>query len=312
MYKPTRIAVLGLGGVGGYLGGKLAALQSSHHDLQVYFIARGENLKAIGSNGLKLITPGGEQLVRPAAVTDRPQELGPLDLILCCVKTYDLEAALAPFAASAGPDTVILPIMNGVDGSERIRKVLPSAEVWEGLIYIVARLTSPGVVSISGSSGGLVFGSEIGTPERLTEVEGLLKSAGIASQRSDQISVAMWEKYLYISPLATLTSYLDLSIGGILGEPRHVETLKALSIELQLIVRAKRIPLKPDFIETTIGKLRSLPPDSTTSMHSDFKNGRKTELDSLTGYVVDLGRRFGLSTPLYSKMFAALRGKSAR
>jgi 2-dehydropantoate 2-reductase len=310
MRDTYRIAILGLGGVGGYLGGKLAALQSRRNDLRVYFIARGENLKTIRANGLKLITPGREELVHPTAVTDDPAELGTFDLLLCCVKTYDLESGLSHITPNVSEETVILPVMNGVDGSERIRKVLPRAEVWEGLIYIVARLASPGVVNVSGSSGNLVFGSESGDAGRLTEVEALMRSAGIPAQRSEHITKEMWDKYLFISPLATLTSYLDLSIGAILSDPRHVVTLKGLTMELHLVAQAKGVPHRSDFIETTIGKMKSLPPDSTTSMHNDFKKGSRTELDSLTGHVVALGNELGIATPLYEGMLAALREKS--
>ena len=134
MIAKFRIAILGLGAVGGYFGGKLAAHYSDSKEIEIIFIARGENENTIKSNGLKLITSQGEQIIHPAVVTSQPGLLGIIDLLLVCVKSYDLETSFEPLKPCINDQTIILPLLNGVDNSERIKKILPQADVWRGCV----------------------------------------------------------------------------------------------------------------------------------------------------------------------------------
>lgn len=151
MKSKLRISILGIGGVGGYYGGKLAGRYSSSDETEILFVAKGENETAIRSQGLKLITPDGEQLVHPKIVTSRPADLGIVDFVLCCVKGYDLENALESVKPCVTEETVILPLLNGVNASEKIRTIMRNAEVWEGCAYLISRLIAPGVVQASGN-----------------------------------------------------------------------------------------------------------------------------------------------------------------
>ncbi|HEY6192328.1 MAG TPA: 2-dehydropantoate 2-reductase [Bacteroidota bacterium] len=309
MGQKLKVAILGLGGVGGYLGGKLAARYAGSDAAEIMFIARGDHERAIRSGGLKLITPEGEQISHPSRITSRPEELGVVDLVICCVKSYDLESSLELLRPCITDHTVILPFLNGVDARERISRVFPDARVWEGCIYIISRLIAPGVVRQSGTLRRLYIGSENEAPGKLQEIETLLTSAGINAKVSGNITQTIWEKFLFISPFGTLTSYLDLPIGDILEDKEQKEVLLNLIKELKAVADAKGIPLPEDIVQSTLAKSTSLPYESSSSMRDDFQKGNRTEVESLTGYVAAEGRELHVPTPTYDRMLAGLKSR---
>ncbi|HEX9653402.1 MAG TPA: 2-dehydropantoate 2-reductase [bacterium] len=276
------------------------------------FIARGENETAIRANGLTLITSQGQQIIYPAMVTSTPAQLHDLDLIICSVKSYDLETSMESLKPCTNDKTIVLPMLNGLDASERIKKLLPNAEVWQGCAYIISRLIAPAVVKESGKINRLYFGAEQRRKENLQRVEVLFKAAGINARLSTNILQTLWEKFLFISPLATLTSYLDVSVGEILSNQQHKKLLSNLLAEIKSLADARNITLSESIIQTTLDKISSLPCEATSSMHSDFKKGGKTEVDSLTGYVVELGKELNVPTPDYEKMLFGLTEKSLK
>jgi 2-dehydropantoate 2-reductase len=312
MSQKLRVAILGLGGVGGFLGGKLAARYSGSDAAEIMFIARGEHERAIRSGGLKLITPEGEQISFPSIITSRPEELGVVDLVLCCVKSYDLESSLELLRPCVSDHTIILPFLNGVDAGERISRVFPRARVWEGCIYIISRLIAPGVVKQSGALRWLYFGSEHEAPGKLREIETLFTEAGINAKVSGNITQTIWEKYLFISPFGTLTSYLDDPIGAILKDKEQKDVLLSLITELKAVADAKSIPFSVDIVQVTLAKSTSLPYESSSSMRDDFQKGNRTEVEALTGYVVAEGRAMHIPTPTYDRMLAGLGQKRRR
>lgn len=302
-----RIAIVGLGGVGGFIGGRLADAYEGIHD--IIFFARGEHAKAIQSIGLKLQAHQTDITARPFCVTQKAEEAGPLDLIVCCVKSYDLETAMAPLHPCIHNSTMILPLLNGVDAAERLDKLFPQTDILDGCIYIVARLTEPGIIKVSGTNHLMHFGDRKGNSPRLQPTEALFKNAGIETHLSKNIQQTMWEKFLFISPIATLTSYLDRCLGEILSREEDKQQLIGLMAELKTVTEAKRIILSENIIDKHLTKMASLPYDTTSSMHSDFKKGGRTEIESLTGYVVKMGLEWSVSTPLYQTMFEKLSSK---
>ncbi len=308
--KKFRIAVLGIGGVGGYIGAKLALYYENSHDVEVAFVCRGAHEGAIREKGLRLITPDEEMTVRPAVVSSKASVIGVVDLLICCIKSYDLESSLGELKSSIGPGTVILPLLNGVDGPERIRKQFPGAEVWEGCIYIVSRLTAPGVVTETGNIHKLFFGADKGDAAKLLQAEALFVQAGMDAHLSPHIVRTNWEKFHFISTIATLTSFLNKSIGEILADVVHKKMLEDLMDELRAVAGAKGIDLPNDIAVKALERMASLPFDTTSSMHSDFKRGGRTELESLTGYVVREAKAAGVNAPLYEMMYEVLKAGS--
>jgi 2-dehydropantoate 2-reductase len=166
----------------------------------------------------------------------------------------------------------------------------------------MVRLLEPGIVQELGSIHRFHFGSVDGTKEKLKSFEKILLGANIDTRLSKDIEQTIWDKFLLISTIGSLTSYLDLSIQEIFGDDRHKQTLLELMYELKAVGEAKQINFSDGIIEKTVSILASTPPDATSSMHSDFKRGGKTEYRSLTEYVVKQGEILNVPTPIYKKI----------
>ncbi len=308
MGKRIRIGIVGVGGVGGYIGAKLAATFDLSPAVEVGVLARGEAAKAIASDGLRLITPAGEITARPSLVTSQPEELGILDLIICCVKTYDLEQAMTIMKPCIGEKTSILPLQNGVDATERLTSMYPGTDIWSGCIYLISRKKSPGLVEQTGDIHTMYFGGKEEAGLKIYHMENVFAEAGIDGRVSEEILRTIWEKYIFISPLGTITSYLDRPIGDILSTPDDRRLLESLLEEVKAV--AREAGFGDDIIERTLQKISALPPDSTSSMHRDFKKGGKTEVESLTGYIVESGKKQNIATPQYERIYSELLEKS--
>jgi len=303
--SPYRIAVLGIGAVGGYLGALLsdAALKQ---DIEVIFICRGENLKAIGSKGLRLITDSGEKIFKPDLATDIPGIIGKVDLLLCCVKGFDLEDSLQNLASCISDETIIIPILNGISASDTIKENYPNAKVWKGAIYLFSKLIAPGVIRQSGPLNQLIFGSDKAPESELAFVEGIFLNAGINAQAAKDIDQKLWEKFFFISALATITSYYNCTIGEVQADPLCMQHLNGLLMELQLVAVAGRILVSADLPEKTFARIKGLPPETTSSMLTDIRKGGKTEIEELTGYVVRLAKSLHIAVPVYDMMYTKL------
>ncbi|MCC8094930.1 MAG: hypothetical protein LIP05_05990 [Tannerellaceae bacterium] len=150
----------GTGGVGGYYGGLLAAHYEPESPVEVNFISKGENLRAIRTNGLLVRTPGSEIQAIPAQITDQPSEIGIVDYLFCCTKSYDLESNIEQLKPVIGEKTVIIPFLNGLDNTQRIQQMLPEHTVWKGCVYIGSRIEAPGIINRFSTDERLFFGSE--------------------------------------------------------------------------------------------------------------------------------------------------------
>lgn len=300
-----KIAVVGIGGVGGYVGGKLAARFENSADVEIALTARGENEKAIRASGLKLITTKGEQVVKPNLIA--ATEIRNADLLILCTKDYDLKETVSAFKDSIGVQTAILPLLNGADTSERIAEILPETEVWQGCIYIVSRLIAPGVVQETGNVCRIFFGSETGKNEKLQRVESIFKEAGIEAYLAEDISSKIWEKFVFISSVAAATTYLNATIRKILENAESKKLLFDLVAEVKEVAKAKKINISETAISETFDRLNGLPREATSSMHSDYRQGKDAELESLVGYVVREAEKLNVRVPNYQHLYAELK-----
>jgi len=303
----TKIVIVGLGGVGGYYGGMLAKQYADNPDIEIYFVARGAHLRKVQENGLTLITENGTFQVYPTLATDDVTEIGTADYIIMTPKSYDLDATVAQIKPIVGSNTVILPLLNGIDNSDLIRTLLPGTEVWQGCCYIVARLNEPGVVESSGGVHRFNFGYEYKqSNERLIGFETLLKEAGIDATFHEKIMHVIWTKFFFISSTASLTSYFDVSFGALLTDETRKATLVSVLEELLLVANAEGAEIEHTVIDKVIHQLEKLPFETTASMHSDFKAGKNTEVQGLTGSVIQLAKKHTIATPTYEKVYAEL------
>lgn len=307
MQQKYTIAILGIGGVGGFLGGKLAAAYSRSENIEIVFIARGSQAQAIRENGLKLILPGEELTVRPDRIVEDSQPTGNIDLLICCTKAYDLEGSIRALASSITSDTIILPILNGVDNTEKIQTLLPEAKVLHGCIYLVSKLIAPGVVQQRGEFHSLHFGGDKAWAAAIDKVRELMVQAAISVVVEENIEEKVWSKFSFISPVATYTSAYDISIGKILESDEHTASVKRLMTELISLAQRLNIHLPGDSIEKNFQVMEKLPYEATSSMQADFAGKKSTELETLTGLVVRKASEQGTSAATYAGLYRLLR-----
>lgn len=299
-----KIAFSGIGAVGGYYGGTLAAFYEKSSEVDVFFIARGENLRVIRENGLEIKKSYKKILAKPTLATDNPAEIGPVDYLFCCTKSYDLEDNIRQLSPVIGPDTVIIPLLNGAEISEQIQKILPDNKVWKGCVYIGARLVSPGYIEKFSLKDRLFFGLNKKDKEQQEKLRSLLNNARIFVTNPDDIDIEIWKKFFMISPAATITSYFNATINEVISD--HLDLFIALGYELKSVAEAKGIQLPEDIVFSSIQAQKMMPGNSTTSMHSDFKNGNRTEIETLTGYVIREADALGIEVPTYKFMYKGL------
>lgn len=301
-----RIGILGLGGVGGYFGGLLAKAYYKSNEVEVIFIARGETQKAIAENGLKIVTDTSETTVFPKLVSNNPEEIGVLDYLICATKTYDIAESLLSLKKCITPETVILPLYNGVDAPERIQKIYPKSTILQGCVYIVSMIFSPGTIRKIGFFEKLFFGSNTASATKLEELNAIFQKAKIESYLVENIEETVWEKFIFISALASATSYLNQNIGEIISNPKSKKIYIELLHEIEAVAKAKGLQLPEDIVNQTILKLEKSPKEATSSMHRDLLAGKNIEAISLTQFVVNEGIKHNVKTPLYEKIANAL------
>jgi 2-dehydropantoate 2-reductase len=302
----TRIGVLGLGGVGGYFGGLLAKEYAKAKTVEIIFIARGETQKNIKESGLKITTDEGETTIYPDLVSDNPEVIGTLDYLICATKTYDIETSFESYRKCITKNTVILPLYNGVDATERISKIFPENIVLQGCVYIVSMIVKPGIIKKIGPYEKLFFGSKSTPDSKAARLQSIFEKAKIESYLVDNIEETVWEKFIFISALASATSYLNQNIGQILSNPENKQIYVSLLHEIALVASAKGLKMPDNIVEQTITKLEKSPQEATSSMHRDFMAHHKTELASLTEYVVKEGIKYSVPTPIYQMVLSRL------
>jgi 2-dehydropantoate 2-reductase len=301
-----RIAVVGIGGVGGYIGAKLCALKEAQPEkYEIVFIARGNHAEAIKAYGLRVVEDDREFTVHPSEICTAEEAKGTYDLVLLCVKSYDIPPTVAELHKNLRSDTVIIPFANGVNNAQTIAPLV-DAKILNGCVYILSHIESPGVIRKEGN----VFAAAFGNPEYFGEslhVGYLFKDAGLRAKASEDIDRDVWKKYLFISAFATLTSYYGMSIKEVCEA--HYGTAQKCLEEIAAVAAAKGIDLTGE-VEKALKTAASLPETSSTSMHLDFQHGHKTELESLTGYVVHEASALEIGVPHMNEMYDELKERS--
>jgi 2-dehydropantoate 2-reductase len=302
-----KIAVFGVGGVGGYFGGKIAVKYAGSSEHQVVFIVRGAHLAAIRKDGLLLKTVEGEFRATPDLATDDPAAVGPCDLVFVCVKEYALEEAAARLAPLLHEKTIVLPLLNGVDIAERLRSILPWGVVLSGCVYISTFIEAPGVVRQAGGTCQLLFGPDDGQVEIYRPLEKLLKEAGIKAELSAAIAVSLWAKYLFVSPMAGVTSRMGLCFGDVMADEKGRGMVRGLMAEIDQLAAAKGIALPADSVDRGIATVERFPYATRSSMQLDYEKGGRTEVELFIGYAVRTGRTLGIPMPLHEEIYAKLK-----
>jgi 2-dehydropantoate 2-reductase len=287
-----RIAVVGSGGLGGYFGALLA-----RGGADVSFVARGAHLAAMRAVGLR-VAPDLVHL-HPVQATDDPGEIGVVDVAMVCVKLWDTDDALARMAPLVGPNTTVVSFQNGVLKEGLLTSAFGAQHVLGGVAYVATTVSAPGVITKTGPLERLVFGELDGT--RSPRVESLLAACadgGIAAEVSEEISLEIWKKYVFLVGLSATTTTMRAPIGPIREHPRARAFLLDVMREVVAVGIARGVPLPADYAEQRLSFADGVSPEMTSSMYHDLERGSRLEVAWLSGGVVELGRGVGVETPL--------------
>lgn len=309
-----KIGIFGLGGVGGYFGGKLAAAAQTAGN-EIYFIARGKHLEAVRENGLLLKTKEeGEFRCVPAAATDDPATLPELDLCILCVKQYALEDAVRALLPAIGDDTVLMPLQNGIDACEKIRRVTDRGVVFPACVYIVTHISAPGVVEQSGGLCTIVFGKDPARPDFSADgVIGAFETAGIKFKYSDDAQAAIWSKFLFMSPMSLVMAAEDLTYGRVYESESASALVRGIIAEEYEVCRAMGVQLPQEEKEIAFGKAKNFPYDGKASFQLDFADPAKQDERETFGLsVLRLGEKYGIEMPVTSSVYAKLEEKGRK
>lgn len=298
-----RIAIIGVGGVGGYFGGKLA-----HGGEDVVFIARGATLEALRTRGLRVDSIKGDFAVERPNATDDPATAGKVDAVFVTVKTWQVPAAAELIRPMIGDDTVVVPLENGIDAPDQIANVLGREHVLGGLCGIVSFIAAPGHIRHIGADPFVMFG-ELDN-RRSTRVERLREAcmrAGVQADIPPDIHHALWSKFVFIAPMSGIGAATRVPVGvwRSMLETRQLAT--SAIREIVSVALAQGVDLGGEAaVERTLARFDGLQPEATSSLQRDLMEGRPSELDAQLGAVVRLSRAAGVPTPVCEALLALL------
>lgn len=299
-----KYMIIGAGGTGGALGAYMARAGKD-----VTFIARGAHLKAMQEHGLRVIRMCDEFTINPVKVCDMEHCWITPDVIFVCVKGYSVDGVIPFIRRIAGPDTVVIPILNVYGTGGRMQKKLPDILVTDGCMYIASQRKEPGVILMSGDILRVVFGVRRKQDFRpvLKEVEQDLQESEIKGILSDDIRRDALQKFAYVSPQGACGLYYDIPAGPMQKPGEYRDTFAELVHEIDLLAQAQDIHFEGDIVQSNLDILDHVAPDMTTSMQKDIAAGRDSEIDGLIGEVLRMAEEYHVKLPLYEKIAADLK-----
>jgi 2-dehydropantoate 2-reductase len=308
-FKDKKIAVVGIGAIGGYVGGALAKTYP-----HVAFIARGARKEAIQEKGLIVKSEYmGDYQVTPEIVTDKPDQQGIMDYIFLCVKNYSLEQVCGQIISMVGPDTVIIPVMNGTNPSERTRNYLGKGLVLDSLIYVVAGSTKDFTIVQNGKYANIHIGLKNPSEreqDALERVNELINGAGVECIIEADIEAAIWRKYVLNCAYNVITAFYNTTTGVLRQDPKKIEEFRILLEEACLVGRTKGVYIPEGLEEVHYHHFLYEHADSaTSSLRRDMDAGNPNELETFSGYLLELGKQLGLNLPYTERFYYELKNR---
>jgi 2-dehydropantoate 2-reductase len=310
--KPN-IGIVGVGGIGGYFGGKLSRLVQ-YQKANVYFVARGKHLEAIGQNGLLLHTDDeGDILCRPTLATDQAAELPMLDICLVSVKSYDLPAALAQVQNRLSEKSFVLPLLNGADIYERVRNSLSFAIVFPACVYIGTHIEAYGKVTQKGGACTILMGPDPRAPGIVPQMLfDVFSESRIKYQWFSDVIPEVWKKYLFIASFGLVTAAFDKTLGQVMQSPQLTETVRLAMREIEALARKQNIALPDSIVVDSLNKGNQFVFETKTSFQRDVEQSDKPdERDIFSGTIIRLGKALGVDTPVIEQLSQQLKPRSS-
>lgn len=297
-----RIAMMATGGIGGYLAVRL--VPAGH---EIVCIARGAHLDAIRAAGLRLDGPDGTHVVHPALVTDNPEEAGPVDAVIFGVKGTGLETAARACLPLLGPDTVLVPFLNGVEAAERIAGIVPAAHVADGVAYVSTTITAPGVIGQTGAFSRYLFGERDNTPsDRILALRAAFREAGLEAPDVADIDKEIWTKFIMFSAMSGVTTAGRCRIAQVRAHSEMTDLFRTVMEETAALARARGVAADADIVDRHMEFFRSLPDETRASTAVDLEKGAPLETPWINGAVARLGAQAEVATPANATLAAVL------
>lgn len=301
-----HIVIIGLGGVGGYFGFKISQRNEADGQYQISFIARGKTYEKIKRDGLILLSPEHPNSVtRPDAVYQNISEIVNPNLIFICVKEYDLANVCHQLTKVITRDTVLLPVMNGADIYDRIRKIIPENIILRSCVYVASHIKEKGVVEHKGRAGKLIFGRD---PEHvstdLTWVINLMEHSGIEFECKDNAQMDIWTKFIFIASFGLVTAKHNSSVGTVCNDELQKNEAAGIMEEIKLIANEKNIHLPANIIDKTFKQASTFPPETHTSLQIDVNSDKEdSELELFAGSIIGYSTKLNIETPCTQKIY---------
>lgn len=307
-----KICFFGVGGVGGYYGTLMAAKYANIHD--IYFVARGEHKDVICSSGLTLKKSGGNDVINatPKKCVDNLNDVPICDIIILSVKEYDLVKSIKEISKISNKNTIVLPLLNGVDIYERIKKHLKIGIVLSSCVYVGTHIESPGIIYQKGGSCKIHIGEDPSFPEVYPEqLLKLFDDCEIEFSWEKDVKTSIWSKYIFIASYGLVTAAYDMTLGEILDSDEMTEITKNIMNETNKIADKLSVVLDEDIVEKSYLKAKGFPYETKTSFQRDVESkGKLNESDLFAGTLIRYGKKLKVSTlnteKVYNKLMANL------
>ena len=305
-----HIVILGLGGVGGYFGFKISQFNELNSSNTISFVARGETYNVLNNSGLTLLSPEhNNNKTRPDFVLSSIKEITKPDLILICVKEYDLENVCNQLSEVITDETILLPMMNGADIYDRIRNIIPKHTILPSCVYVASHIKQKGIVEHKGKAGKLIFGRDPqNSSEDIDWVLDLMKNSEIDFDFKDNSVIDIWTKFIFIASFGLVTAKHNSSIGAVCTNQLQKEEATNIMKEIEEIANRKQIGLPKNIIERTFEKASTFPPATPTSLQLDINSKKdNNELELFAGAIIKYGQKLGLDTHFTESIYKAIK-----
>jgi len=297
-----KVAVMGTGAIGGYVGARLAAAGA-----QVTFIARGAHLAAIRAAGIRVLSPLGDVTVAPASATDDPRTVGAVDVVLLGTKLYDVEAAAQGLVPMLHDDTAVICLQNGVDAPAIVERLHGVGHVVPSVVMINGEIAGPGVIRHNAMNALTVGEVDGRASPRLECFVAMAYTAGIETTLSKDIRLEIWRKFLMLAPMAAISAMTRLPLARIRSEPGTWRLAEVGMREVVAVANAEGVRLTEQDVQKTLAFVMSMPETWKASLTVDLEQGRRLEVDWFSGAVCRLGEADKIDTPFHRVALGVLK-----
>lgn len=305
-----NIVIIGLGGVGGYFGFKISQSNELDQQHKVSFVARGKTYDIVKKNGFTLVSQEHPKSITiPNAIYKTISEIKDPDLILICVKEYDLENVCSQLSEVITKKTILLPMMNGADIYDRIQNILPENIILPSCVYVASHIKEKGIVEHKGKPGKLIFGKDpLSANANVSWIIELIEKSKIDYEFKDNSMVDIWTKFIFIASFGLVTAKHNSSIGAVCIDDIQRNEASGIMKEIHQIATKKGIHLGENIIKKTFKKAATFPPQTPTSLQLDVNSGKENnELELFAGAIINYGKILNIRHPFTLKIFNEIK-----